>query len=63
MEHTHLHVLIFQFNLADLFRMIVVLFAIITSHCIPPPSQVCVVGCSEVLVGGSGPDICKFIAV
>ena len=32
-------------------------FAIVTSHCVHPSSQVCVVGFSEVLVGGSGPDM------
>ena len=36
---------------------------IITSHCVSPSSQVCVVGCSEVVVGGSGPEKINIITI
>ena len=35
----------------------------ITSHCVSPFSQVCVVGCSEVVVGGSGPEKINIITI
>ena len=35
----------------------------ITSHCVSPSSQVCVVGCSEVVVGGSGPEKINIITI
>ena len=34
-----------------------------TSHCVSPSSQVCVVGCSEVVVGGSGPEKINIITI
>ena len=45
-----------EITMPDKKRIIDVLISIITSHCVSPSSQVFVVGRSEVLVGGSGPD-------